>query len=68
MPSSQANLLVDDSDEEVTHPDGCACQPTKLITFEEAQVLGPTSSNEDYYRHLAAALDDALNLGENSTP
>ena len=66
MRSSQANLPVDDLNEEVTQPGGNACQPTKLITFEEAQVLGPASSNEDYYRHLAAALDDALNLGEHS--
>jgi hypothetical protein len=67
MPSSQAKLLADDPDDEVTQPGG-ACPPTKLISFEEAQVLGPTPSNEDYYRHLTAALDDALNLNGQNTP
>ena len=68
MKNNQATLLADDFDDEVTQPGGGACQPTALITFEEAQVLGSTTLNEDYYRHLAAALDDALNIGEPSTP
>jgi hypothetical protein len=72
MPSNQAMLIVDDNDDEVTQP-GNTCMPTKLAPsdrrpFEETQVLTRTSSDEDYYRHLAEALDDALNIDGHANP
>jgi hypothetical protein len=59
--TNQTNLVVDDSDDDVTAP-GNSCLPTKLITFEELQMVNPTPSDEEYYRHLSDALDAALNL------
>lgn len=67
MPSNQAKTLIDDLDDDVTQP-GNACLLTHLITFEEAQSLSSASSDEEYYRHLVAALDDALNLRNSNTP
>ena len=67
MSSNQAKMLIDDLDDDVTQP-GNACLPTRLIAFEEAQLLGPSATDEEYYRHLAAALDDALNLQDNNAP
>jgi len=61
MSNNQTKLLVDDTDDEVTAPGG-SCLPTKLLTFENAQVLGSAAENERYYRQLSDALDAALNL------